>query len=205
MPKLGADMTAGKLIAWHKKPGDTVRRGEIVAEVETDKGVIGIEIFVNGTLEKLLVAEGETVPVGTTLAAVREEGTAAAVTVEAPKVGVPAAPVTHAPGPAVARPSAAAERLRISPSARHLAENLGIDPATVQGTGRDGAITREDVERAAATAQAAPKKKPEPDRLTRMRQAIAAAMSRSKREIPHYYLSTTIDLQPALTDRKSVV
>lgn len=199
MPKLGADMTAGKLIAWHKKPGDTVRRGEIVAEVETDKGVIGIEIFVNGTLEKLLVAEGETVPVGTTLAAVREEGTAAAVTVEAPKVGVPAAPVTHAPGPAVARPSAAAERLRISPSARHLAENLGIDPATVQGTGRDGAITREDVERAAATAQAAPKKKPEPDRLTRMRQAIAAAMSRSKREIPHYYLSTTIDLQPALT------
>jgi pyruvate dehydrogenase E2 component (dihydrolipoamide acetyltransferase) len=87
-------------------------------------------------------------------------------------------------------------RLRISPSARELARKLGVDPATVQGSGRGGAITREDIERTAARAAAPP---PAADRLMRMRQAVAAAMSRSKREIPHYYLSTTVDLRRALS------
>jgi pyruvate dehydrogenase E2 component (dihydrolipoamide acetyltransferase) len=95
----------------------------------------------------------------------------------------------------------AAERLRISPSARELARKLGVDPATVAGTGRGGAITREDIERAAARPVPAPPAPAPPaaDRLTRMRQTIAAAMTRSKREIPHYYLATTIDLHRAMT------
>ena len=71
MPKLGADMTAGTLIAWHKKPGDVVRRGDVVAEVETDKGVIDVEIFTAGVIDRLLVQAGEKVPVGTALATVR--------------------------------------------------------------------------------------------------------------------------------------
>jgi pyruvate dehydrogenase E2 component (dihydrolipoamide acetyltransferase) len=187
MPKLGADMTAGTLIAWRKRPGDAVRRGDIVAEVETDKGTIEVEIFTAGVIEKLVVQPGEKVPVGTVLATVREEGRAGAA--PAWLVSPPAA----VPPPL---PPAEVGRVRISPSARALARELGVDPATVQGTGPRGAITREDVERAAAAlAPAAPP--PPPDRAARIRQAIAAAMSRSKREVPHYYLSTTIDLHRA--------
>jgi pyruvate dehydrogenase E2 component (dihydrolipoamide acetyltransferase) len=203
MPKLGADMTAGTLIAWHKRPGDPVRRGDIVAEVETDKGVIDVEIFTSGTIERLLVQPGEKVPVGTVLASVWEEG--APVT--------PASTGTPQPPPsvtAVAAPETLAEsvraieisRLRISPSAKQLARKLGVDPGTVQGTGPRGAITREDIERAAAAKAAPVAPTPTPpaaDRQARLRQAIAAAMSRSKHEIPHYYLSTTIDLHRTMS------
>jgi pyruvate dehydrogenase E2 component (dihydrolipoamide acetyltransferase) len=207
MPKLGADMTAGTLVAWHKKPGDIVRRGDIVAEVETDKGVIDIEIFTSGAIEKLLIQPGEKVPVGALLATIREEGAPVIVTTGPP----PTAPVPPKAPPA-ARPTAptpppAAEwaRLRISPSARQLARQFGVDPTRIQGTGRGGAITREDIERAVSQPAAAPTPPapaptpPAADRAGRMRQAIAAAMSRSKREIPHYYLSTTIDLHAAQT------
>jgi pyruvate dehydrogenase E2 component (dihydrolipoamide acetyltransferase) len=212
MPKLGADMSAGTLVAWHKMPGDAVRRGDIVAEVETDKGLIEVEIFTSGVIEALLVQPGENVPVGTVLATIRAETlpAAAPAPAEAARPAVSALP----PSPRVAvPPGAAAEsaRLRISPSAREMARKLGVDPATVQGTGRGGAITREDIERAAAV-KPSPPPSPVPaparrkegmgeevDRSARMRQTIAAAMSRSKREIPHYYLSTTIDLHQALT------
>jgi pyruvate dehydrogenase E2 component (dihydrolipoamide acetyltransferase) len=98
------------------------------------------------------------------------------------------------PGP----PTADIGRLRISPAARQLARKLGVDAARVQGTGTRGAITREDIERAAAVAKpSAPP--PAADRSARMRQTVAAAMSRSKREVPHYYLSTPIDLHRALS------
>lgn len=199
MPKLGADMSAGTLVAWHKKPGDAVRRGDIIAEVETDKGVIDVEIFTGGVIERLLVQPGAKVPVGTVLATVREEG-APAVSVPAeprPAAAVPQAPqVIVPPVPAVDM-----SRLRISPSARELARKLGVDPTTITGTGRGGAISREDIEQAAKARvpQAATPAVPVVPRSTRMRQAIAAAMARSKREIPHYYLSTTIDMHRATT------
>lgn len=183
MPKLGADMAAGKLISWRKKPGDAVKRGDIIAEVETDKGVIEVEVFADGVVETLLAQPGAEVPVGTPLATIREQGVAG----KAPAPVAPAAPVVV--------PSST--RVRASPAARELAKSRGIDLATIHGTGPDGAITREDVERVGT----APAKEPKPpdDRQARMRQAIAAAMTRSKREIPHYYLSTTIDLHAATT------
>jgi pyruvate dehydrogenase E2 component (dihydrolipoamide acetyltransferase) len=92
-------------------------------------------------------------------------------------------------------------RLRISPLARKLAAELGIDPAAVRGTGAGGAIRREDIEQAAAARAAAPAERPRAalERQARLRQAIAAAMARSKREIPHYYLATTIDMHGAMT------
>jgi pyruvate dehydrogenase E2 component (dihydrolipoamide acetyltransferase) len=92
-------------------------------------------------------------------------------------------------------------RLKISPLARKLAAELGVDPASVRGTGAGGAITREDVQRAAAARAAARTEAPRPalDRQARLRQAIGAAMARSKREIPHYYLATTIDMHRATT------
>ena len=194
MPILGADMLSATLVEWKKKPGDPVKRGEILAEVETDKGVIEVENFIDGTLEKILIEPGTEVPVGTPLAIIREVG--------APRVPLQVARPVAAPPklvPSVTPPTRPPEagRLRISPLARKRAAELGIDPTAVQGTGPGGAITREDIERAAA-AKAIVEKAPL-DRTTRMRQAIAAAMARSKREIPHYYLHTTIDMNPAMT------
>jgi pyruvate dehydrogenase E2 component (dihydrolipoamide acetyltransferase) len=203
MPKLGADMSAGTLVAWHKKPGDVVRRGDVVAEVETDKGVIDVEIFTSGTIERLLIQPGEKVPVGTVLATVREEGAAVVgVPTEILKPPAPITPAAPSTPPFVHAPAGEISRLRISPLARELARKLQVDPTTVKGTGPGGAITREDIEQAAAAKPAAtapPSALPAADRLTRLRQTIAAAMSRSKREIPHYYLSTTIDIYRAMT------
>jgi pyruvate dehydrogenase E2 component (dihydrolipoamide acetyltransferase) len=210
MPILGADMDSGTLVEWKKKPGDRVTKGEIIAEVETDKAAIEIEVFTSGVIEKVLVQPGETVPVGKVMAVIREEGEAAQPVVSpapTPSVGMPSQRATVSPP---TPPIAAAGRLRITPSAKQLAMDVGVDPSSVRGSGPDGAITRRDVE-AVAQARGAPLTLPSPlrgedkgegqaapDRQTRMRQTIAAAMARSKREIPHYYLGTTIDLGRAM-------
>jgi pyruvate dehydrogenase E2 component (dihydrolipoamide acetyltransferase) len=215
MPKLGADMRAGTLVAWYKKPGEAVKRGDVIAEVETDKGDIDVEVFTDGVIDRFLVQPGETVPVGTPLASIREEGTSTPPAVEAeppPRVSstpaeppVPVTPPlvppaeTGQPAPPAPAPIA---RLVMSPSARKLVRELGVDPLTVRGTGPGGAITREDIQRAAARRTEIPRPPavmPPADRAARTRQAIATAMARSKREIPHYYLSTTIDMHRALS------
>jgi len=200
MPILGADMSAGTLIAWRKKPGDVVKRGDVIAEVETDKGLIDVEIFVSGVLEKIVVQPGQTVPTGTLLAIIREEG---ALETAAPPAPRPVAPPVAQPEARVVVPPVApapAGRVRISPLAKKLAAELGVDPSTVEGTGPGGAITGEDIERAAASARAAALAAPraEFDREARMRQTIGAAMARSKREIPHFYLATTVDMDRAM-------
>jgi pyruvate dehydrogenase E2 component (dihydrolipoamide acetyltransferase) len=187
MPSLGADMEAGTLIKWLKRPGDVLKRGDIIAIVDTQKGAIEIELFEDGVLENIVVRPGENVPVGTVLANIR--GT-----------HEPAAPASPPPTPTV--PAAeSVERRRVSPVARKLAEDLGVDLAAVHGTGPQSATTREDVERAAAGAKiiGTPSPAPAPDRAGAMRSAIAAAMTRSKREIPHYYLASTIDVHAAST------
>jgi pyruvate dehydrogenase E2 component (dihydrolipoamide acetyltransferase) len=200
MPTLGADMTAGTLLGWMKKPGDEVRRGDIIAEVDTDKGVIEVEVFTSGVIEKLLVEPGAEVPVGTALAIIREEleegrkivDTTAAKTEPA----VPVPPVS--PKPSIV-PVPAAPRLRASPAAKKLAAEMGVDLGTVTGTGPGGRIQREDVERAVPSKTARPELSAQAERIGRMRRTIGAAMARSKREIPHYYLSTTIDMAAAVT------
>ncbi len=216
MPSLGADMEAGKLVEWRVRPGATVKRGDIVALVETQKGIIEVEIFESGTVQALRVEPGSQVPVGAVMALVRAEGEAAA------PVAHPAAPPPPAraaaesrPAPPAGRPSPAqpeirgempapgAHRPRASPAARAAAARLGVDLARVSGTGPGGAINLEDVERAAHAAapsapSLAPPVPPEEARHAAMRQAIAAAMTRSKREIPHYYLDTRIDMGRAL-------
>jgi len=199
MPILTADMSAGTIVEWRKKPGDAVKRGEIVALVETDKGLIDVEIFASGVIETILVEPGATVPTGTVLAVIREEPGAAPTPAAPAAIPVPVAPPVVLAPPSEAK--AAPGRLKISPLARKLAAELGIDPATVRGTGPGGAIRREDIEQAAAGAAAAAPAAPRTalDRQARLRQTIGAAMARSKREIPHYYLATTIDLHPAMT------
>ena len=197
MPILTVDMKAGTLTRWRKQVGDAVKRSDIIAEVETDKGLIDVEVFTSGVLERILVQAGETVPTGTALAIIREEAGAAAPSaplVSAPPIPaavVPAAPMPAPPGVPVETPG----RVRISPLARKLAAELGVDPSSIRGSGPGGAIMREDIERAAAARIPSPVTAAEPpDRQARMRQLIGAAMTRSKREIPHYYLSTTIDM-----------
>jgi pyruvate dehydrogenase E2 component (dihydrolipoamide acetyltransferase) len=203
MPSLGADMTEGTLIEWCVKPGDRVRRGDIVAVVDTDKAAIEVEIFADGVVEELLVAPQTKVPVGTLLARLRAHGEGAG----APRVHVAAGPPPAIAPPTLAAPEppdaapAAAGRARVSPAARRLAEELDVDLAAIAGTGIDGAVTRSDVERAAAARAAAPAAAPadrSAERALAMRRAIAAAMARSKREIPHYYLETRLDLSRAL-------
>jgi pyruvate dehydrogenase E2 component (dihydrolipoamide acetyltransferase) len=203
MPSLGADMAAGTLVEWRVQPGSTVKRGDVVAVVETDKGAIEIETFQAGTFERLLVEPGQKVPVGTVLALLNGPAAAAGQTPTAP-TPAEGAPAALAPAPTAGSPPApgssapGARRPRVSPLARRAAADLGVDVATVEGTGPAGAVTLADVERAAAGRTAAAAAVSVPDRHAAMRAAIAAVMSRSKREVPHYYLGQEIDLHRAL-------
>lgn len=248
MPMLGADMAAGRLAQWYRAPGDRVQRGDIVAAVETDKGVIDVECFATGVIGAQLVSEGQEVPVGTPLATILGEGEEEPMRVEPPRppvaqpqrleepvepapvvaeppsaapAGEPAGLYRHAsplalrfardhgfditriagtgphgrtllrdveaalrhPGAQIAAPS----HVRSTPRARELAGQFGVNIAALTGSGPGGRVMRKDVE----AARPAPV---EEDARTRMRRAIAAAMSRSNREIPHYHVGETIDL-----------
>lgn len=246
MPSLGADMEAGILSQWLVHPGDMVKRGDVVAIIETEKSDIEVEIFASGVVDRILIEKGQKVPVGTLLATLTTNGEIAA----APPAPSPPAPEAPAPPPApkpvavlAPRPAggaprsspAARQRARelgidlsglagsgpegavtladvekaaaaraarphrqhVHPVARRMAEELGIDLAKITGTGIGGAVTKADVE--AAARPAVPEEPAAPrDRAASMRRAIAAAMARSKREIPHYYLSARIDMSRAL-------
>lgn len=197
MPTLGSDMTEGTLVEWKKNVGDRVIKGEIIAEVDTEKSAIEVESFYTGVIQQLLTQPGDTVQVGTVMAVIREEGKpieqGETKTEVKPVKRSPPSPVT---GPIISPPSEPG-RLRISPAAKQLVAELRVDPSMLKGTGPGGAITLDDVRAAAAV----PINEPSPvaiDRQTRIRETIAAAMARSKREIPHYYLSTTIELGRAM-------
>ncbi|MEW6166733.1 MAG: dihydrolipoamide acetyltransferase family protein [Pseudomonadota bacterium] len=189
LPSLGADMDEATLVEWRVKPGDRVERGDIVAAIETSKGVIDIESFDSGIVDALLIEPGVKIPVGTALARIRSDapGTPAHSTPPAAPAPAPPAPATP-PSPAGA--AGREGRVRASPAARRHAAELGVDLARLHGTGPHGVITIEDVARAAPPARSTA---PPPD----MRATIAAAMTRAKREIPHYYLATGVDLHKA--------
>jgi pyruvate dehydrogenase E2 component (dihydrolipoamide acetyltransferase) len=208
MPALGADMEAGTLVEWLVKPGDRVKRGDVIAVVETQKGAIEVEIFDEGIVSEIVAPVGTQVPVGGLLAHIGECRS------EEREKPAPAKPTREAPPPqptATPAPQVRVENVprggKITPAARRRAGELGIDPSIVAGTGVDGAVTLADVESAAADRSpepaaailpsAAKSRRPGFD-SGEMRKAIAAAMGRSKREIPHYYLSHSVDLGAAL-------
>ena len=209
MPSLGADMEAGTLVEWLVKPGDRVKRGDIVAVVETQKGAIEIEIFEAGQISDILVELNEKVPVGTPLALIQTESGAQAGSVTAasparptvPPATTPFSPLERAapglpPSPPPQMPGAGRGlRVRASPAARRLADANGIDLPAIAGSGPAGAISYRDVEQHIGEIAAVEKKKRAIGLdLEAMRSAIAAAMARSKREIPHYYLKHQIDV-----------
>jgi len=203
MPSLGADMEFGTLVDWRVKSGDRIKRGDVVALVETEKGVIEVEIFENGVIDSLIVQPGQKVPVGATLAIVRSDGKTAEVQ-PAPAAAPPSeakAAVEELRPATVAPPTELPGRARVSPLARKRAQELGVELSAVTGTGEAGSITASDVEKAAAAKQGAPVAPPASAKgldLQAMRRVIAAAMARSKREIPHYYLATTIAMSNSL-------
>lgn len=203
MPSLGADMEAGTLVEWLVKPGDRVERGDVVAVVETQKGAIEIEIFEAGEVAELLARVGQTLPVGAPLARLGTGDSVDASPVPqrpSPEPAAePAAPIDVV-RPAPAPPVAASGVVPASPAARARASEAGVALDAVEGSGPGGAILLADVERhlAARSVPAAAQSRAKPGvDMSEMRRAIAAAMSRAKREIPHYYLGHTIDLQTA--------
>ncbi len=207
MPSLGSDMDEGTLNEWLVKPGDKVSRGKIVAIVETSKAEVEVECWQEGTVNELLVPVGETVQVGTPLATLlapderAEKRPHKQPRPSAKPAAKPAAVPPRAPSAAVTPPAAPGRRRWVSPAARRLAQSLNVDIDAVKGTGPQGAVTINDVEHAAAAKPATkPIAKPtSADRAAQMRKSIAAAMSRSKREIPHYYLADEILLEKSLT------
>jgi pyruvate dehydrogenase E2 component (dihydrolipoamide acetyltransferase) len=174
LPSLGADMEKGKLLEWKVAPGQKVAKGDVVAVVDTSKAAVEVEIWEAGVVHELIARPGQTYAVGAVMARLLAPG--------------------EAPG-AAAPPAAAPSRRRASPAARKRAGELGIALEAITGTGPEGAITLQDIDAAAASKAPAPAAAG--DRQEAMQRAIASAMSRSKREIPHYYLSETIALRKA--------
>jgi pyruvate/2-oxoglutarate dehydrogenase complex dihydrolipoamide acyltransferase (E2) component len=211
MPQLGETVTEGTVVSWHKKPGDTVKADELLFDVETDKVAMEVPAPAAGVLREVLVAEGETVAVGTRLAVIEETGASA----RAQPAAQPSArvvenrPAATRPVAAESQPEGFAERRAgrqsageppLSPVVRRLIAEHNIDPSTIKGTGRDGRITREDVLAAVGGGVA----KPAPDRaptqgevvpLSRIRKQIGAHMVRSKATSPHVLQAVEVDFQ----------
>jgi pyruvate dehydrogenase E2 component (dihydrolipoamide acetyltransferase) len=196
LPALGADMEEGTVVQWNVAPGDGVKRGQVVAVVETDKGAIDVEIFEDGVVRELIVQPGTKVPVGTVLARIETAAPAASPASSRERLDVTVGDRVGERVPEV--------RARISPAARVRARELGVEVTALRGSGPGGAITLEDVEKSRPSPQDSPQPSPARagegagERPGAMREAIAVAMSRSKREIPHYYLSMTTDVTTAM-------
>ncbi|MBC6445868.1 2-oxo acid dehydrogenase subunit E2 [Actinokineospora xionganensis] len=269
MPSLGADMESGTVTEWLVKPGDLVRKGDVVAVVDTAKAAVEVECFQSGRVDRLLVPEGRSVPVGTPLAVITTDEAAAPTTPGRPDAPAPpdsaAAPVhTGDQAATTLEPPTRPATRPTTPIVRHLAKEAGLDLAALHGTGAGGAVTRHDIEqatphpprpaerpqtpphprgqqaprvspyarklaadlgvdlaalhpgdgpvtaadiRAAAEQQPAQRqpaqrqpaqRRPVKARGVDNRTAIAALMSRANRDIPHYHLATTVDLDRAL-------
>ncbi|MXY88058.1 MAG: hypothetical protein F4Y92_04290, partial [Dehalococcoidia bacterium] len=152
MPQMGADMTEGTLVRWLKQPGDTIERGDIIAEIETDKATVELEAFDAGVLRQVVAAEGDVVPVGEVIALL---GDADEEMPEVERRAPAEKPSPRAVAVAAANADAVDEtfgsrRVRVSPVARRIAGDAGIDLDEVTGSGPDGRILRRDVEAAIA-------------------------------------------------------
>jgi pyruvate dehydrogenase E2 component (dihydrolipoamide acetyltransferase) len=204
MPSLGADMEDGTLIEWKKKIGDSVKRGDIIAEVETQKGLIEIEVFDEGIIKKLLIEEGTKIPVGTIMALINPIEISPETKNEIP---IDLHPIIEKTTEEISQEAVREIHVKASPLAKKMAEDHHIALLQIKGNGPNGAITKEDVERFIAQHETIKKgaignvsveneiiETP----TNTIRTAIAAAMSKSNREIPHYYLEKRIDLTKAL-------
>lgn len=232
MPKLGFDMAEGTLVRKVKKEGETVRKGEVLAEIETDKATVEVEAYVSGVVRGWLVDEGQKVPVGTHMAVIaapdekvdmaalrQQAGAAPSAPAAAPAPG-PAAPAEAAAPKPAAAPAAVAEApagpTPASPLARRMADEAGVDIGQIRGSGPGGRVTKKDVEAylqsgrapAAATPAAVTPAVlgavPEDSTvpLTRLRQIIARRMTESKQTVPQFYVTIDVDMASAMELRR---
>lgn len=245
MPKMSDTMTEGVLVKWHKKVGDTVKSGELVAEVETDKATMEFESYQAGTLLYLGVEEGKAIPVDGILAIMGKPGEdfkdllAAAQKEDeaklAPAAAAPAEPVAATkpasqasastvaapPTPIISTPRAQEivhsangdERLKISPLAKRLATEKGIDFGMLKGSGEHGRIVKRDidwfkpgsfVQGSTLSAKAVTKESFEEVTVTQMRKTIARRLAESKFTAPHFYLTMDIDMDEVVRARESI-
>ncbi|MBB1138624.1 pyruvate dehydrogenase complex dihydrolipoamide acetyltransferase [Myroides sp. WP-1] len=239
MPRLSDTMTEGTVASWIKKVGDKIEEGDILAEIETDKATMEFEAFESGTLLYVGIQEGESAPIDSVLAILGPAGTDVTALVEGAKNGGAVATTTEAPVEApkavesttvavATETSTTGGRVFVSPLAKKIAEEKGINLTQVKGSGENGRIIKRDVENfvpsaaqtttstAAPVAQAtatAPEVKPfipagevsfEEVKNSQMRKTIARRLAESKFTAPHYYLTIEIDMDNAMTSRKLI-
>ncbi len=229
MPRLSDTMTEGKVAKWHKNVGDTVKEGDLLAEIETDKAVQDFESEFNGVLLKQGVEEGGAAPVDSVLAIVGPEGT------DVSSVGAPKAtgsssekqteqktePKKEEEKAAPAAEASSTDRVAISPLAKKMAQDKGVDLHSIQGSGENGRIVKKDIENyqpAAKPAASAPAASPVAAQValsfvqgedtesqnSQVRNVIAKRLSESKFSAPHYYLMVEINMDKAIEARKEI-
>jgi pyruvate dehydrogenase E2 component (dihydrolipoamide acetyltransferase) len=232
MPKLSDTMTVGTLIKWLKKEGDAVTSGDMLAEVETDKATMELECFFEGTLVKIFVEEGAEVELGAALCAVGEPGEkveapapaakpaepepAAAETAQTPPPATapepPPLPTAATPPPVPSAPAEPGKRIKISPLAKKLAAEKGIDPSRITGTGTGGRIVRADVLDAEKNGVGGgmsgsgymtkgPIQEDKVVKVSNMRATIARRLVESKTQLPHFYVDMEVDAGPLMALR----
>ena len=225
MPKLGFDMAEGLLVRWVKQVGETINKGDILAEIETDKATVEVESSASGVVLQLIVDQGTMVPVNAPIAIIGAAGekvdapAAAPSKVEsqtseekpAPQTQPTAAPVAQASAPAESGP------VKASPLARKVAKDSGINLASIQGTGPGGRVTRKDVEAALAGGGPSAVSRPSAQvssapvvishddtviQTTKLRQAIGRRLVESKQTIPHFYVTHEYKMEALMDMRK---
>lgn len=227
LPKLGFDMAEGTLVRWLKQVGDSVKKGDVLLEVETDKATVEVEALASGLLKGTFAEAGSVLPVGTLIGVIAgaeekvdldalrlQAGGAEAVPAPVAKAVTPAPaappPMSATPQPAVAVP-ASDGMLRVSPIAQRMAAQAGVDLKLVRGSGPEGRIIKRDIEMfmaggtpAQPAAVARPQLAAGSVPASRLRKAIARRMTESKTAIPHFYLTVDVDMADALRAREQL-
>ncbi|MDB2317405.1 pyruvate dehydrogenase complex dihydrolipoamide acetyltransferase [Flavobacteriales bacterium] len=230
MPRLSDTMTEGTVAKWHKKVGDTISEGDLLAEIETDKATMEFESFQEGVLLHIGVEEASTAPVDCILAVLGEEGedvTAVIeaesspaeevkeevveapvkeLVVEAPKSAPAPTPVAApAPAPVVAT-SSSNGKVKASPLAKRLAEEKGINLSLIPGSGDGGRVIKRDVDnyQGGVVRSGLTEERFTEQPISQMRKTIARRLSESKFTAPHFYLSISVNMDNAITSRKAI-
>lgn len=219
MEALSPTMEEGRLVKWTKKEGEAVKTGDTLAEVETDKAVMELVARADGQLIKVMVPEGTTVPVGTVVAYIGQPGEkvdgASQAAPAAPRPSALSVPPSAAPAPAAGPAPTDAARVKASPLAKRIAQETGVDLARLQGSGPGGRVVKRDLEGAPATAGPAPRPTPsapvqrsgaayEDVPLTQIRKTIAKRLAASIGPIPHFFLTTDVDMERAAEARSAL-
>lgn len=228
MPKLGFDMAEGILVRWVVTEGETIDKGDVLAEIETDKATVEVEASATGTIRKHLVSEGTSVPVGQAIALIGDpdeeidlEGLIESQAGSPTQEETEPEPESTLEAPASEPPSALRDDVfpdgvKASPVARRMARDLGISLSTIKGSGPGGRIVKQDVEAAsrqtearspgsaAVTIAAGERIREERMPVSKLRSAIGRRMVQSKQQLPHFYVTTEVDAEPMLTTRAQI-